>query len=57
MLIETTPTTLQTYYCHHCHGMIATTDISLINPVNTFHCPFCDQETLDLITQEDYENN
>ncbi|CCQ52561.1 hypothetical protein CWATWH8502_1094 [Crocosphaera watsonii WH 8502] len=37
--------------------MIATTDISLINPVNTFHCPFCDQETLDLITQEDYENN
>ncbi|CCQ61370.1 hypothetical protein [Crocosphaera watsonii] len=57
MLIEPTPTTLQTYYCHHCHGMIATTDISLINPVNTFHCPLCDQETLDLITQEDYENN
>ena len=54
MLIETTPTTLKAYYCHHCHGIIATTELSLINPEKATHCPICEQETLLLVTNKGY---
>ena len=57
MVITSAPTDLNVYYCENCHGIVATTDLSLLSLTSLYHCPFCQEESLVMLSKEDYEIN
>ncbi len=57
MPIASDPTNLDIYYCENCHGIIATTDIDMINALSSIHCPFCLEDSLVKLATEDFADN
>lgn len=51
------PTDLEIFYCEHCHGIIASSDLSAVPETDNSNCPFCNEPSLVKLAKEDYKNN